>query len=157
MSNFNPIYRKFVDDRNVISANKMSRGKFYLIKEYEYVDGEKGRFSETTAPIVFTLFVSKAKDIIHCIKVSNVNPNLIKRFFGKFVNEETERLQMRGNAKQIYEKTISKMPAITNDSYRTYKISGLKKVIELNMDVNEITPKNKNVIGIDTKSQKRNV
>jgi hypothetical protein len=157
MSNFNPIYRKFVDDRNVISANKMSRGKFYLIKEYEYVDGEKGRFSETTAPIVFTLFVSKAKDIIHCIKVSNVNPNLIKRFFGKFVNEDTERLQMRGNAKQIYSKTISKMPAITDDSYRTYKMSGLRKVIELNMDVNQITPKNKNVIGIDTKSQKRNV
>ncbi len=157
MSNFNPIYRKFVDDRNVISANKMSRGKFYLIKEYEYVDGEKGRFSETTAPIVFTLFVSKAKDIIHCIKVSNVNPNLIKRFFGKFVNEDTERLQMRGNAKQIYSKTISKMPAITDDSYRTYKMSGLRKVIELNMDVNQITPKNKNVVGIDIKSQKRNV
>ena len=157
MSNFNPIYRKFVDDRNVISANKMSRGKFYLIKEYEYVDGEKGRFSETTAPIVFTLFVSKAKDIIHCIKVSNVNPNLIKRFFGKFVNEDTERLQMRGNAKQIYSKTISKMPTITSDSYRTYKMSGLRKVLELNMDVNEITPKSKNVVGIDIKSQKRNV
>jgi len=63
---------------------------------------------------------------------------------------------MRGNAKQIYEKTIVKMPTITKDSYRTYKISGLRKVIELNMDVNEITPKNKNVIGIDVKSQKRN-
>lgn len=157
MSNFNPIYRKFVDDKNVISPNKMTRGKFYLIKEYEYVDGEKQRFTETTGPIVFTLFVSKAKDIIHCIKVSNINPNAIKRFFGKFVNEETERLQMRGNAKQIYEKTISKIPTITRDSYRTYKISGLRKVLELNMDVNEITPKNKNVVGIDIKSQKRNV
>lgn len=157
MSNFNPIYRKFVDDKNVISPNKMTRGKFYLIKEYEYVDGDKQRFTETTGPIVFTLFVSKAKDIIHCIKVSNINPNAIKRFFGKFVNEETERLQMRGNAKQIYEKTISKIPTITRDSYRTYKISGLRKVLELNMDVNEITPKNKNVVGIDIKSQKRNV
>lgn len=157
MSNFNPIYRKFVDDKNVISANKMTRGKFYLIKEYEYIDGEKGRFTETTGPIVFTLFVSKAKDVIHCIKVSNVNPNLIKRFFGKFVNEDTEKLQMRGNAKQIYEKTISKMPTITNDSYRTYKISGLRKVVELNMDVNQITPKNKNVTGIDIKSQKKNI
>jgi len=156
MSNFNPIYRKFIDDRNAIASNKISRGKFYLIKEYEYVDGEKGRFSETTAPIVFTLFVSKSKDIIHCIKVSNINPNVIKRFFGKFVNEDTEKLQMRGNAKQIYSKTISKMPMVTDDSYRTYKISGLRKVIELNMDVNQITPKNKNVIGIDTKSQVKN-
>jgi len=85
MSNYNPIYRKFVDDKNVIAANKMTRGKFYLIKEYEYIDGEKTRFTETTGPIVFTLFVSKTKDIIHCIKVSNINPNAIKRFFGKFV------------------------------------------------------------------------
>lgn len=156
MSNFNPIYRKFIDDRNTISSNKMSRGKFYLIKEYEYVDGEKGKFNETTAPIVFTLFVSKSKDIIHCIKVSNVNPNLIKKFFGKFVNENTEKLQLKGNAKDIYSKTISKMPMVTNDSYRTYKMSGLIKVIELNMDVNQITPKNKNVVGIDTKSQVKN-
>lgn len=156
MSNYNPIYRKFIDDRNVVVPEKMVRGKFYLIKEYLYVDGDKKRFTETTAPIVFTLFVSKAKDIIHCVKVSGVNPNVIKRFFGKFVNEDTEKLQMRGNAKAIYEKVVSKVPAITSESYRTYKISGLSKVVELTMDVNEITPKNKNVTGIDTKSQKRN-
>ena len=95
MQNYNPIYRKFIDDKNVISSNKMTRGSFYLIKEYEYVDGKKGKFTETTAPIIFTLFVSKSKDIIHCVKVSGVNPNLIKRFFGKFVNEEKETIQMR--------------------------------------------------------------
>lgn len=156
MSNYNPIYRKFIDDRNVVSADKMTRGRFYLIKEYTYVDGERGRFTETTAPIIFTLFVSKAKDIIHAVKVSGVNPNIIKRFFGKFVNEETETLQMRGNAKQIYEKVVSKVPVVTKDAYRTYKISGIKKVIQLDMDVNEITPKSKNVTGIDRKSQLRN-
>jgi len=156
MANYNPIYRKFIDDRNVITANQMTRGKFYLIKEYDYVDGTAGTFTETTAPIVFTLFVSKAKDVVHCVKVSGVNPNVIKRFFGKFVNEETETLQMRGNAQQIYEKIVSKVPVVTNDAYRTYKISGIKKVIELSMDVNQITPKNKNVIGIDKKSQLKN-
>ena len=156
MSNFNPIYRKFIDDRNTVVPNKMTRGKFYLIKEYDYVDGDSKKFTETTAPIVFTLFVSASKDIMHCVKVSNINPNVIKRFFGKFINEKTERLQMRGNAQQIYEKVVSKVPIITSEAYRTYKISGLKKVVELNMDVNQITPKNKNVIGIDTKSQKRN-
>jgi hypothetical protein len=131
----------------------MNRGKFYLIKEYVYVDGVKGRFTETTAPIIFTLFVSQAKDIIHCVKVSNVNPNLIKKFFGKFVNEDTEKLQMRGGAKKIYEQVVSKVPIITNDAYRTYKISGLTKVISLDMDVNELTPKNMNVTGIDKRSQ----
>jgi hypothetical protein len=151
--NYNPIYRKFIDDRNQITANKMNRGKFYLIKEYVYVDGVKGRFTETTAPIIFTLFVSQPKDIIHCVKVSNVNPNLIKKFFGKFVNEDTEKLQMRGGAKKIYEQVVSKVPIITNDAYRTYKISGLTKVISLDMDVNELTPKNMNVTGIDKRSQ----
>jgi hypothetical protein len=154
--NYNPIYRKFIDDRNEITPNKMNRGKFYLIKEYVYVDGVKGRFTETTAPIIFTLFVSQPKDIIHCVKVSNVNPNLIKKFFGKFVNEDTEKLQMRGGAKKIYEQVVSKVPIITNDAYRTYKISGLVKVISLDMDVNELTPKTMNVTGIDSKSQLKN-
>lgn len=156
MNNYNPIYRKSIDDRNIVAPNKMTRGKFYLIKEYEYVDGTKGRFTETTAPIIYTLFVSMGKDIIHCVKVSNVNPNLIKRFFGRFVNEDTEKLQMRGGAKKFYENVVAKVPIITNDAYRTYKISGLKKVVELTMDVNEITPKNMNVTGIDKKSQLKN-
>jgi hypothetical protein len=157
MSNYNPIYRKFIDERKYIPASKMVRAKFYLIKEYEYVDGTKGRFTETTAPIIYTLFVSKSKDIVHAIKVSNVNPNLIKRFFGKFVNEDEERLEMRGGAKKFYSSVVSKVPIITNESYRTYKISGFGKMIELNMDVNELTPKNMNVIGIDKKSQKGNI
>ena len=151
--NYNPIYRKSIDDRNVVAPNKMTRGRFYLIKEYDYVDGTTGRFTETTAPIIYTLFVSQSKDILHCVKVSNVNPNLIKKFFGKFVNEETERLEMRGGAKKFYENIVAKVPIITNDAYRTYKLSGLQKIIELTMDVNEITPKNMNVTGIDKKSQ----
>jgi hypothetical protein len=151
--NYNPIYRKSIDDRNVVAPNKMTRGRFYLIKEYDYVDGTTGRFTETTAPIIYTLFVSQSKDILHCVKVSNVNPNLIKKFFGKFVNEETEKLQMRGGAKKFYENVVAKVPIITNDAYRTYKLSGLQKVVELTMDVNEITPKNMNVTGIDKRSQ----
>jgi hypothetical protein len=156
MTNYNPIYRKFIDDKKVVSGTKMTKGRFYLIKEYEYVDGTKGRFTETTGPIIYTLYVSQAKDLVHCVKVSNVNPNLIKTFFGKFVNEETEKLQMRGGAKDFYSKIVSKVPIITNDSYRTYNISGLRKVLELTMDVNELTPKRMNVIGIDKKSQLKN-
>ncbi len=154
MLNYNPIYRKFIDERKYISANKMVRAKFYLIKEYEYVDGTKGSYSDTKAPIIYTLFVSKAKDIVHAVKVSNVNPTLIKRFFGKFVNEDTEMLEMKGGAKKFYSTVVSKVPIVTNEAYRTYKISGFGKVIELDMDVNQITPKNKNVIGIDKSSQK---
>jgi hypothetical protein len=157
MSNYNPIYRKFIDDKKFISPLKMVRAKFYLIKEYEYVDGTKGRFTETTAPIIYTLFVSRAKDIVHAVKVSGINPNLIKRFFGKFVNEDEEKLEMKGGAKKFYSGVVSKVPIITSEAYRTYKISGFGKVIELNMDVNELTPRHMNVTGIDEKSQKGNV
>ncbi len=157
MNNYNPIYRKFIDDRNSITPNKMTRGNFYLIKEYTYADGTKEKYTETTAPIIFTLFVSASKDIIHCVKVSNVNPATIKRFFGKFINEKTERLQMKGASKDIYSKIVSKIPIITEDAYRTYNMTGINKVIKLTMDVNELTPKNKNVIGIDVKSQKKNL
>ena len=156
MQTYNPLYRRFVDSRNQISPNQMVRAKFYLIKQYEYVDGTKGNYTETTAPIIYTLFVSSSKDIVHCVKVSNVNPNLIKRFFGKFVNEETEKLQMKGGAKAFYEKVVMKVPIITNDAYRTYKLSGLGKIIELNMDINSLTPSNKNVTGLDDSSQLKN-
>ena len=156
MQSYNPIYRKFIDDRNQIIPTQMVRAKFYLIKQYEYVDGTKGKFNESVAPIIYTLFVSRAKDIVHCVKVSNVRPELIRRFFGKFVNEETEQLQMKGGAKAFYQKVVSKVPIVTNEAYRTYKLSGLSKVIELDMDVDKLTPITKTVTSIDIKSQIKN-
>jgi hypothetical protein len=155
MQSFNPIYRRFIDGKNKITPNQMVRSKFYLIKEYEYVDGTKGKYSESTAPIIFTLFVSKPKNIVHAVKVSNVRPEIIRRFFGKFVNEETDKLQMKGGAKAFYEKIVSKVPVVTNDSYRTYKLSGLGTIIELDMDVDKLTPQTKTVTSIDAKSQKQ--
>ena len=126
------------------------------IKQYKYVDGILEKFNETQAPIIYTLYVSKQKDIIHAVKVSNVKPYTIKRFFSKFVNEETDMLEMKGNARKYYSSIISKIPSITNDSYRTYKMSSIKKVIELDMEINKMLPETKQVKGIDIKSQKQN-
>ena len=157
MQNYNPIYRKFVDSRNRINSNQMARGKFYLIKEYEYVDGHKGKYSEANAPIIYTLFVSKIKNIVHAIKVSNVRPDLIQRFFGKFVNEEHDELKMRGGSKKFYENFVSKIPIVTNDSYRTYRLSGLGSVVGLDMDVEKITPpKTKTITSTQAKNAIQN-
>ena len=142
MSNFNPLYRKFIDDANKITPNQMVRGNFYIIKEYQYIDGHRGSYSASNAPIIYTLFVSKSKDIVHAIKVSNVNPQLIKKFFGKFVNEDVE-LNIKGGAKNFYEKIVSSIPIISNNSYRTYKLSGLGKITHINMDNTQLIPKNK--------------
>jgi len=143
MSNFNAIYKGFINDKNTIQPEQMVKGKFYLIKKYEYVDGDKKNFTETTAPIVFVLYVSKTKDIIHAVKVTNINPNVVKKLFGKLIDDKTEKLKLKGGASQVYEKVVSKMPNITNESYRTYKMSGIKKVILLEMDITQLVPKNK--------------
>jgi hypothetical protein len=142
MSNFNPLYRRFIDDANKVTPNQMVRGNFYIIKEYQYIDGHRGSYSASSAPIIYTLFVSKSKDIVHAIKVSNVNPELIKKFFGKFVNEDVE-LNIKGGAKNFYEKIVSSVPVISNDSYRTYKLSGLGKITHIDMDTTKLVPKNK--------------
>ena len=54
MRSYNPIYRKFIDDKKRIVPETMVRAKFYLIKQYEYVDGTKGIYGESTAPIIYT-------------------------------------------------------------------------------------------------------
>ena len=156
MSKYSPIYRRYIDDKNIVMPNQMVRAKFYLIKEYEYVDGTKGRYTEATAPIIFTLFVSRAKNIVHAIKVTDIRPDLIKRFFGKFVNEETELLEVKGSSKKLYQSIVKKVPIINDNAYRTYKLDGFGRILELDMDIDLMTPKNKHVEGIDPKSQTKN-
>jgi hypothetical protein len=157
MNSFNPIYRKYIDSKNKTTPGQMARGKFYLIKEYEYVDGHKGKYSESNAPIIYTLFVSKNKNIVHAIKVSNVRPELIKKFFAKFTNDDHDELKIKGGSKKFYEKIVSSVPIISNDSYRTYKLSGLGSIISLDMDVEKLTPpKTKARTSIDAKKAIQN-
>lgn len=139
MKTYNRIYSKYIDNKSITTPNQMVRGSFYLIKEYEYVDGTKGKYNQTTAPIIYTLFVSKAKNIVHAVKVTNVRPDLIERFFNKFLNEDEAKLEMTGGAKKFYQSVVSKVPVITNDAYRTYKLSGLGGIIKLNMDIDSLT------------------
>ena len=81
---------------------------------------------------------------------------MIKKFFGKFVNEETELLEVKGSSKKIYQSIVKKVPIINDNAYRTYKLDGFGRILELDMDVNELTPKRMNVEGIDPKSQIKN-
>ena len=140
MKHYNDAYSKLIDDKNRILPSKMKRGNFYLIKEYNYVDGHKAKFQELKAPVIFTLFVSQKQDIVHCIKVSDVNPNLVKKFIGKLLDNETNKIKIQGSSRLIYEKILSKIPVVSTDSYRTYKLSGITKVIELKLNESEITP-----------------
>ena len=149
-------YKKYIDNRTKIAASSMKSGTFYIVKEYTYVDGHSKTYSAGETPSIYTLYVSKSKDVVHAVKVTTVNPQIIKRFFSKMVNEDTELIQMKGKSSTFFDKYVKKIPVVSRDSYRTYKLSGLDTVFELNMDVNEMTPKSKTVTGIDEKSQKQN-
>ena len=71
------------------------------------------------------------------------------------VDKDTELIEMKGGAKGYFNKYVKKIPIVSRDSYRTYKLSGLDTVFELEMDVNEMTSKNKEVVGISEKIQKQ--
>ena len=71
------------------------------------------------------------------------------------VDKDTELIEMKGGAKGYFDKYVKKVPIVSRDSYRTYKLSGLDAVFELNMDVNEMTSKSKEVVGIAEKIQKQ--
>jgi signal peptidase I len=143
MTEYNLKYKPFINDKNIILPQKMERNKFYLIKEYKYTDGDKVIYRDMEAPIIYTLFVSKPKDVIHCVKVSNVNPNIVKRMFGKLYNEQTEKLEIKGSARNTYNTSVKKIPSINNNAYRTYKLSGIIRILELKMEVEKIVPKSK--------------
>ena len=93
MSNFNNRYKQYVESKNKISPYDIERGRFYLIKEYVNVDGQKIQYKEAEAPIIFVLFASKRKDEIHAIKISNTNPNLIRKLFKNLVDKETKDIE----------------------------------------------------------------
>jgi len=154
--NFNMTYLKEVLDDQRVPANTMVKGKFYSLLNYVTVKGEKQVTAKKDSSLIFTLFVSKSKDIVHCIKVTNVSPSLIKRFFHRLVNLDTQEIELAGSAKKTYQSVVSKFPGIQDGAYRTYKLSGIKNVHELNMNVQFITTKRDNVIGINPKFQTQN-
>ena len=114
-----------------------------------------GTFNQTDAPIIFTLFVSMPKNIVHAVKVTNIRPDLIKKFFGKFVNEENDLLEIKGGSKQVYQNIVSKVPIVTDEAYRTYLLDGLEDIVELDFDITGVTPTERKAKFINVKGKKR--
>lgn len=149
MTNYNVQYKKLIREETHIPYSKLTRSQFYRVREYIDAEGKQKKYSETNMPIIFTLYVSKTKDIVHAVKLSVIKPNLVKTFFGKFVNEDVETLEIKGTSKTIYKSIISKMPFVSKDAYRVYKLSGLKRVSLLEMNLTGLTPRNKKAKDLD--------
>lgn len=132
-------YQRWIDEYG--PGNGFKKGNFYLISEYIDVEGKKKKYSFYESPIVFVLFVSDKKDQLHCLKITDINPNLLKRFFDKLIDVEEEKIVVSGGAKQFYDKYLKNIPSINDKIYRTYKISGMKKYFDLDMNVTKLITK----------------
>ena len=153
---YNIMYIKHILDEQRIPPNSMVKSKFYSIQGYTDVEGIKHVDGKREAPVVFTLFVSKSKDIVHCIKISEINPSILKRFFKRLTNFDTREIELSGTAKKTYQSVVSKFPGIQEGAYRTYKLSGINKVVEIDMDVRFVTSARDKVVGINDKFQTQN-
>jgi hypothetical protein len=153
---FNSMYVKHILGEKRVPAVSMVKSKFYSIQAYTTVDGIKDTDSKGDSALIFSLFVSKSKDIVHCIKISAVNPSILKRFFKRLTNLDTREIELAGTARKTYQSVVSKFPGIQENAYRTYKISGIKKVVEINMDVRYVTSARDKVVGVNDKFQVQN-
>ena len=154
--NFNITYLNEVLNSKRVPSATMVKGKFYSLLHYVTVKGEKHVTSKRDSSLIFTLFVSKSKDIVHCIKVSNVSPSILKRFFKRLTNLDTREIELSGTARRTYQTVVSKFPGIQDGAYRTYKLTGIKNVQEMNMQITFITSKRDKVVDINPKFQTQN-
>jgi hypothetical protein len=136
-------YKKLIEESKMITKTQMERGKFYAIKEYTDVDGINHKYSPNDMPIVFTLFVSRPKDIVHCVKVTDMDIKFTKKLLGKLTNKKTETLDLKKeNPRVLYKTKVKKIGMVRNNTYRTYKLSGIDKVMLLDMELTELVPSN---------------
>jgi len=143
---YTKIYQRYVKGKNKISdpARNVERGGFYQLVEYDYVDTDDSKtWSTSRAPIIYVLYVSGKYDVVHCIKISDINPLTVKRLFGKLVDEADKELDMGKNAKSFYDGKLKSMKFFSKNFYRTYKISGIRRIIELDMDTTKLVPLSK--------------
>jgi len=140
------VYQRYVKEKKKVTnpLRTLERGHFYQILEYDYVDVEDSKtWSPSTAPIIYVLYVSAKEDLVHALKLSDINPLTVKRLFGKLVDEADLELDLGKSAKAAYENKIKNMKFFSKNFYRTYKLSGVRKLLSLDMDVSKLVPQSK--------------
>jgi len=145
-TNYTKVYQRYVKGRKRMGdPNKnMERGGFYQLVEYDYVDEEDSKtWSAISSPIIFILYVSGKEDLVHCIKISSINPQTIKRLFTQLIDEKEGELDLGKNPKAFYDTKMKHMKFFAKNFYRTYKTSGIRRFIKLDMDIEYLIPKSK--------------
>ena len=143
---YSKVYQRYVKSKSKVTdpSKGVERGGFYQLVEYDYVEEEDSKtWSASRAPIIYVLYVSGKNDLLHCVKLSDINPLTVKRLFGKLVDEADAELDIGKNAKSFYENKLKNMKFFSKNFYRTYKVSGIRRIIELDMDTTKLVPLSK--------------
>jgi hypothetical protein len=148
LPNYTKVYQRYVRGRKRMGdpLKNLQRGGFYQLVEYDYVDEEDSKtWSAATSPIIFILYVSGANkdDLVHCIKISSINPQTIKRLFTQMIDEKDGELDLGKSPKTFYDNKMKHMKFFAKNFYRTYKTSHIRRFIELDMDIEYLIPKSK--------------
>ena len=145
-TNYSKVYKKWSANPKPIHdmPNAAKRGAFYQIVEYKYVEDadDSKTWSAMSAPIVYVLYASKKDDLLHCIKLSYINPLKVKTLFKKLIDEKDAELDPGRNARSFYNNNLTEMKYFSTNFYRTYKLSGIVRAIEIEMDITKLVPKN---------------
>lgn len=143
---YSKVYQRYVKSKTKVTdaLRTLEKGNFYQLLEYDYVDVEDSKtWSSGNSPIIYVLFVSGKYDLVHAIKLSDINPLTVKRLFGKLVDEAETELDIGKNAKSFYDNKLKSMKFFSKNFYRTYKLSGIRRLVALDMDVTKLVPASK--------------
>jgi hypothetical protein len=143
---YSKIYQRYVKSKTKVTdpLRTLERGHFYQLVEYDYVNVEDSKtWSIGNAPIIYVLYVSSKENLVHAIKLSDISPLTVKRLFGKLVDEADSQLDVGRSAKAVYENKIRRMKFFTKNFYRTYQLSGIRRLIALDMDVTKLVSNSK--------------
>ena len=143
-TNYTKVYQRYVRGRKRMGdpLKNLERGGFYQLVEYDYVDEEDSKtWSVATSPIIYILYVSGKEDLVHCIKLSNINPLTVKQLFKQLVDELDAEIDPGKNARSFYNNKMKNMSFFAKNFYRTYKLSGILRCVSLDMDTTKLIPK----------------
>jgi len=123
------MYVKHILGEKRVPAVSMVKSKFYSIQAYTDVSGNKNTDSKRDSALIFSLFVSKTKDVVHCIKISEVNPTILKRFFKRlklkfylWTKNSNSLVPTYEGEVSSYEKTCFKIFDLLHDLIHYYEL-----------------------------------
>lgn len=139
-------YKKITDTEKNVSKTLITPCNIYKINSYQYSDGATKSLSGNETALIFVFGIHDKK--LNALKISMVKPEdffkWLKKLFKSGVTEEAfnnfeklEEILVLGDksGSKIYEGYIKnkKIGNVNESIYRTYNLSGVKQVEEINI------------------------